>query len=146
DPEAEALMQEIDTEELAVQLVAGCPLDFDPEEVTNTFNPDEPIDSQQLYNIYERNILASLTGVDGASYLDDTVTISELADDRASADLAIFDKINQLYGISDELISEMVQNAPKDADISYTEDTVTWIQYAPDIINTARVDSLELMG
>ena len=27
DPEAEALMQEIDTEELAVQLVAGCPLD-----------------------------------------------------------------------------------------------------------------------
>lgn len=146
DPEAEALMQEIDTEELAVQLVAGCPLDFDPEEVTNTFSPDDPIDSQQLYDIYERNILASITGVDGVSYLDDKVAISETADDRASADLAIFYKINQLYGISDEMISVMIHTVPKDGDISYNEDAVTWFQYAPDIINTARVDSLELMG
>lgn len=149
DPEAEALMKEIDTEELAVQLVAGCPLYF--EEITNTFSPNDPIDSQQLYDIYKRNIYASMTGAEGVSYLDETVAVTK-SFDLATADLSIFDNINQVYGISDELVSQVIQGNPYSGQSSYTEEleftdnTVTWSTYAPDIVNTAKVNSLDLTG
>lgn len=143
DPEAAAaLMETIDQEELAVQLVSSFINYDDPEE--NTFSPDNPISVEQLNAIYSKNIYANMTGVEGTNYLANMDNIQEVQPDGlVTADLSIFDKINEVYGISDELIAQMISESSKGNDPFYTDDTVTFYVGTPDIVDIASVDQLE---
>lgn len=143
---AVALLETIDQEELAVQLAASCTDYENPEE--NTFSPDDPIDSQQLYEIYANNLYASLTGVEGSYYLTDAESISYIQEEDVSAPLSIFDQLNEVYGISDELVAQMIAEASEIGEtlhntIRYTDDTVSWYMGAPDLVRTASVDQME---
>ena len=143
DPEAAAaLMETIDQEELAVQLVASFINYEEPD--CNTFSTDAPIDSEQLYAIYSNNIYAYMTGVEGANYLTNMETETyDSQEDISTADISIFDKINEVYGISDELIAQMISESFEGEDPFYTDDTVSWFNGAPDIVHIASVNKLE---